>query len=117
MEGFFRKYGELTAVLVDNYEGVAHGMETLIGKGYRRIALVTIETEMAHMKDRLHAYCDVLRRHNIPEEHRLVKIIPYNSDHERALEEVEGLLSGAGTDIDAVFFLTNYLCFLVIECI
>ena len=92
-------------------------MPEIIYEKKGRIALVTIETEMAHMKDRLHAYCDVLRRHNIPEEHRLVKIIPYNSDHERALEEVEGLLSGAGTDIDAVFFLTNYLGVLGIEVI
>jgi LacI family transcriptional regulator len=117
IDRYFPQHDEIPAVLVDNYEGVAHGMETLIEKGYRKIALVTIETEMAHMKDRLRAYCDVLRSHDIPEEHRLVKIIPYNSDHEKALEEVEGLLSGAGNNIDAVFFLTNYLGVLGIEAI
>jgi LacI family transcriptional regulator len=117
IDRYFPQHTEIPSVLVDNYEGVAHGMETLIAKGYRKIALVSIETEMAHMKDRQKAYCDVLRRHNIPEEHRLVKIIPYHIDHEKALEEIETLLKGAGTEIDAVFFLTNYLGVLGIEAI
>jgi LacI family transcriptional regulator len=117
IDRYFPQHGEIPAVLVDNYGGVARGMETLIAKGYRKIALVTIETEMAHMKDRLRAYCEVLRRHGIPEEDRHVKIIPYNSDHEKALQEVESLLSGAGSAIDAVFFLTNYLGVLGIEAI
>ncbi|GGA89794.1 LacI family DNA-binding transcriptional regulator [Puia dinghuensis] len=117
IDRYFPQHEEIPSVLVDNYEGVSRGMEALIAKGYRKIALVTIETEMAHMKDRLRAYCDVLKRHGIAEEHSRVKIIPYNSDHEKALEEVERLLSGAGTDIDAVFFLTNYLGVLGIEVI
>jgi LacI family transcriptional regulator len=117
IDRYFPQYDEIPAVLVDNYEGVAHGMEALIQKGYRKIALVTIETEMAHMKDRLYAYYDVLRHHGIAEDQRLVKIIPYNSDHEKALGEVEELLAGAGSTIDAVFFLTNYLGVLGIEVI
>lgn len=117
IDRYFPQHTDIPSVLVDNYEGVAHGMEALIAKGYRRIALVSIETEMAHMKDRQRAYCDVLRRRNIPEEHRLVKIVPYNIDHEKALEEIETLLKGAGSEIDAVFFLTNYLGVLGIEAI
>jgi LacI family transcriptional regulator len=117
IDRYFPQHAEIPSVLVDNYEGVSRGMEALIERGYRRIALVSIETEMAHMKDRQRAYCDVLRRHNIPEEHRMVKIIPYHIDHEKALEEVEDLLSRAGSEIDAVFFLTNYLGVLGIETI
>ncbi|HEY6901543.1 MAG TPA: LacI family DNA-binding transcriptional regulator, partial [Puia sp.] len=60
IDRYFPQHDEIPAVLVDNYEGVARGMECLIGKGYRKVALVTIETEMAHMKDRVQAYCDVL---------------------------------------------------------
>jgi len=104
-------------VLVDNYEGVSRGMEYLFSKGYRKIALVTIETEMAHMKDRLTAYCDVLNRHGVASQDRIVKIVPYSSDHDAALNEVTDLLAGAGTTFDAVFFLTNYLGVLGIEAI
>ncbi|HWB92504.1 MAG TPA: LacI family DNA-binding transcriptional regulator [Puia sp.] len=117
IDRYFPQHDEIPAVLVDNYEGVSRGMDYLLGKGYRKIALVTIETEMAHMKDRLRAYNDALIRHGITADDRLVRIVPYNSDHEAALTEVVKLLSSAGTDVDAVFFLTNYLGVLGIEAI
>ena len=117
IDRYFPLHEEIPAVLVDNYEGVARGMEYLIEKGYRKVALITIETEMAHMKDRLQAYCDVLGRHHLKGETSLVKIVPYNSDKEAALKEIEQVLAGAGSTIDAVFFLTNYLGVLGIEAI
>jgi LacI family transcriptional regulator len=117
VDRYFPQHEEIPAVLVDNYEGVSRGMEYLYDKGYRKIALVTIETEMAHMKDRIRAYSDVLSRHGVQPDERLVRIVPYNSDRESALKEVLQLLSASGTDIDAVFFLTNYLGVLGIEAI
>jgi LacI family transcriptional regulator len=118
IDRYFPQYDEIPAVLVDNYEGVSRGMEYLFSKGYRKIALVTIETEMAHMKDRLRAYCDVLNRHGVASQDRIVKIVPYSSDHDVALNEVTELLAGgAGKTFDAVFFLTNYLGVLGIEAI
>jgi LacI family transcriptional regulator len=117
IDRYFPQHDEIPAVLVDNYEGVARGMEYLFSKGYGKIALVTIETEMAHMKDRLRAYCDVLNRHGVASEDRIVRIVPYNSDHEAALAAVTDLLAGAGEAFDAVFFLTNYLGVLGIEAI
>ncbi len=117
IDRYFPQHDEIPAVLVDNYEGVSGGMEYLIGKGYRKVVLVTIETEMAHMKDRLRAYYDVLNRHGIAPVDGFVKVVPYESDRETALKEVEDLLAGAGTAFDAVFFLTNYLGVLGIEAI
>lgn len=117
IDRYFPQHEEIPAVLVDNYEGVSHGMEYLIGKGYRKIALVSIETEMAHMKDRLHAYSDVLKRHGIPVAEELINIVPYNAGHDKSFEQVRELLRGAGSTIDAVFFLTNYLGVLGIEAI
>ncbi|HVS94836.1 MAG TPA: substrate-binding domain-containing protein [Puia sp.] len=117
IDRYFPAHTEIPAVLVDNYEGVSRGMEYLLGKGYSRIALVTIETEMAHMKDRVRAYRDALDRHRLEVQDRFIRIVPYNSDHEAALQEVTQLLSGAGVVFDAVFFLTNYLGVLGIEVI
>lgn len=117
IDRYFPQHEEIPAVLVDNYEGVSHGMEYLFSKGYRKVALVTIETEMAHMKDRLRAYSDVLNRHGVQPDERLMKIVPYSSSHEAALEIVTKTLSSAGSEIDAVFFLTNYLGVLGIEAI
>ena len=117
IDRYFPHHEEIPAVLVDNYEGVAEGMEYLVDKGYRKIALVTIEADMAHMKDRLRAYYDVLERRHIPIDDHRVATIPYNSDREGALTAIKSLLSGAGDTIDAVFFLTNYLGVLGIEAI
>jgi LacI family transcriptional regulator len=117
IDRYFPQHEEIPAVLVDNYEGVARGTEYLIAKGYSKIALITIETEMAHMKDRLQAYYDVLNRNGIKAEDALVKIVPYNSGKEAALHEIEQVLAGAGSSVDAVFFLTNYLGVLGIEAI
>lgn len=117
IDRYFPQHDEIPAVLVNNYEGVTRGTEYLISKGYRKIALITIETEMAHMKDRVRAYCDVLKQHGVSGEGHQVKIIPYNSSKEAALHEIESVLSGAGNSVDAVFFLTNYLGVLGIEVI
>jgi LacI family transcriptional regulator len=117
IDRYFPEHDEIPAVLVDNYEGVAKGTEYLIGKGYSKIALVTIENEMAHMKDRLQAYYDVLSRHGIAVDQALISTVPYHAGRENSLEQIRNLLKGAGTSIDAVFFLTNYLGVLGIEAI
>ncbi len=117
IDRYFPEHDEIPAVLVDNFEGVAKGTEFLIEKGYRKIGLVSIEADMAHMKDRLAGYYDVLRRHGIPDQQGRVKIVPYHADREAALAMISELLDGAGRDIDAVFFLTNYLGVLGIEAI
>jgi len=115
IDRYFPDHEEIPSVLVDNYEGVVEGMEYLIGKGYRKIALLTIEVDMAHMHDRLQAYHDTLNRHGIPVEPRLVKEIPYNYVREAALDEVTDFLSANQGQVDALFFLTNYLGVLGIE--
>ncbi len=117
IDRYFPEFNEIPAVLVDNYEGVAAGTEYLVGKGYRKIAIVTIENEMAHMKDRLRAYYDVLRRHDIAVDETLVNIVPYHAGRDKSLQQIQDLFKGAGTSIDAVFFLTNYLGVLGIEAI
>jgi LacI family transcriptional regulator len=115
IDRYFPEHEEIPSVLVDNYAGVAEGMEYLISRGYQSIGLVTIEADMAHMHDRLQAYYDTLRKHDMPQDRRLVRQVPYGYVHEAALEEVEDFLKGNGKDCDALFFLTNYLGVLGIE--
>jgi LacI family transcriptional regulator len=115
VDRYFPPHDDIPYVLVDNYRGVTEGMDCLISKGYRKIALVTIEVTMAHMKDRLDAYYDALIRNKITPVGEWVKLIPYGCVRETALEEIKELLSGKRADIDAVFFLTNYLGVLGIE--
>ena len=117
IDRYFPQHTEIPYVLVDNYGGVTDGMQYLIGKGYRKIALVTVEADMAHMKDRLQAYYDVLGIHGIGTEEMIIKMIPYVNERETALQEIVSFLSDSRDKIDAVFFLTNYLGVLGIEAI
>lgn len=117
IDRYFPQFEDIPSVLVDNYGGVSRGMAYLVEKGYRKIALITIEVEMAHMKDRLQAYYDSLQQNNLPADPELVKLIPYGSDSDHALQEIIGFLSENRGKIDAVFFLTNYLGVLGIEAI
>jgi LacI family transcriptional regulator len=117
IDRYFPQHEEIPSVLADNYQGVCLGMEYLIRKGYHKIAFVSIDVDMAHMKDRLQAYYDTLKRHDIPLNQAWVRLIPYSCIRETALGDIEELLSGAGRGIDAVFFLTNYLGVLGIEAI
>ncbi|WP_431215185.1 hypothetical protein ACQ86N_10960 [Puia sp. P3] len=39
------------------------------------------------MRDRVRAYCDVLKQHGVSSEGHQVKIIPYNSSKEGALQK------------------------------
>jgi LacI family transcriptional regulator len=117
VDRYFPQYEDIPYVLVDNYGGVLEGMEYLIAKGYRKIGLVTIEADMAHMKDRLKAYYESLNRHGIDPDPQWVKLIPYERIRESALQDIMEFLTGNLKEIDAVFFLTNYLGVLGIEAI
>jgi LacI family transcriptional regulator len=117
VDRYFPQFDDIPYVLVDNYGGVSEGMEYLIAKGYRKIGLVTIEADMAHMKDRLDAYYEALKRNGIVVDPLLVKLIPYERVRESALQDIMEFLTSNPAEIDAVFFLTNYLGVLGIEAI
>ncbi|MHA4811628.1 LacI family DNA-binding transcriptional regulator [Flavitalea flava] len=117
VDRYFPHHENIPSVLVDNYAGVTNGMEFLIGKGYRKIALVSIEVDMAHMHDRLDAYYDTLKKNNIAVDDRIIKLIPYGCVGETALQQITELFAGHRDQIDAVFFLTNYLGMVGIEVI
>lgn len=117
VDRYFPQHTGIPYVLVDNYGGVSEGMEYLVAKGYRKIGLVTIEADMAHMKDRLNAYYDALSRNGITPDQELVKVIPYEHVRENALQDILDFLCGSARELDAVFFLTNYLGVLGIEAI
>jgi LacI family transcriptional regulator len=101
-------------VLVNNYEGVMKGMEHLIEKGYRRIGFVTVDLELVQMKERLKAYHDCLENQNLP--HDLVLTLPYDEAKEGGIQQVTDFLKNT-TDLEAVFFATNYLGLLGLESI
>ncbi len=72
---------------------------------------VTIEVDMAHMHDRLQAYYDALRKHNITIDPRLVRQVPYGYIREAALGEIEDFFTDEGkTAMPYSFSPTTWAC-------
>jgi LacI family transcriptional regulator len=97
---------EVPYVLVDNGDGVKQGMVHMIDKGYRRIAFVTVDLDQIQMQEREMAYRECVQEYKLPEEYILK--LPYTIKPEAAIEKISIFISSI-SDLDAVFFATNYL--------
>jgi len=103
-------------VLADNYQSVYDTIGKLVSKGFKNIGVVTVDLSMINMLQRMSGYKDALKEHKIHFRKELVKVIPFDAPREKAMEAVGDFLQ-AGQDMDAVFFLTNYLGILGLECL
>lgn len=99
-------------VLLDNKDGVTKGMKYLLKKGYKRIGFVTVDLEQVQMKQRKEAYEKIQKENGNP---KLILNIPFAYRREQALEKINEFIKT--NDLDAVFFATNYLGILGLECI
>lgn len=102
-------------VLVNNYEGVMKGMAHVIEKGYRRIGFVTVGLDLVQMEDRLKAYQDSMSKAGLSTDN-LVLALKYEEDKEQGIHNVTSFIQNT-TDLEAVFFATNYLGLLGLESI
>ena len=102
-------------VLVNNYEGVMKGMAHLIEKGYRRIGFVTVDLNLVQMEERLKAYQDSMHKAGLATDN-LVLSLKYEEDKELGIHQVTSFIQNT-TDLEAVFFATNYLGLLGLESI
>ena len=103
-------------VLVDNYRSVYDTVAKMAESGLRNIGVVTIDLAMINMEQRMDGYKDALKAAKIPFRKELVRIIPFDTPREKAMEEVGNFLQG-DQEMDAVFFLTNYLGIVGLECL
>jgi LacI family transcriptional regulator len=71
---------------------------------------------MINMELRMNGYKDALKASKVPFRKELVKIIPFDANREKAMEAVGEFLTGE-QPLDAVFFLTNYLGIVGLECL
>jgi LacI family transcriptional regulator len=102
-------------VLVNNYEGVMKGMAHVIDKGYRRIGFVTVDLNLVQMEERLKAYHDSMDKAGLTTDD-LVLTLKYEEDKEIGIQQVTSFIQNT-TDLEAVFFATNYLGLLGLESI
>jgi LacI family transcriptional regulator len=94
-------------VTVDNFRGAYQATEYLIRNGYKRIGLVTVDSEQVQMKNRYSGFVRVLAEHGITPEPGLVLPIPFEMGHDGSVDSISRFISNQKPD--AVFFTTNYL--------
>lgn len=96
---------ETSNVMVNNYEAAYDAIFHFIQNGFKNIAMVTLKSDQVQMMERVEGYTDALKRiKGTP----LIKEIIYHDKKEHSIWEIEVFLR-THTEIDAVFFATNYI--------
>ncbi|HVY74871.1 MAG TPA: substrate-binding domain-containing protein [Puia sp.] len=96
------------AVLINNYQAAYQAVEHLIRNGSNKIAMMTYDTDMEHMKERVRGYKTALADNNIKfDESWLVKV----SYQDLAKQVKAGIqqLTGSKLRVNGFFFATNSL--------
>jgi LacI family transcriptional regulator len=99
---------DICHVAVDNYRGAREAVSLLVGKGYRRIGIVTLESSQTQMREREQGFRDAMSDQGLEVTEGRVLHIPFDSTDGQASLEISGMLYRE-SDMDAVFFTTNYL--------
>jgi LacI family transcriptional regulator len=95
-------------VTVDNFKGSYEAVDLLVRKGRRRIGLVTIDSNQVQMREREAGYLAALSDRGIAHVPERILRIPFETA-ENSLSKALAYMLDSQTDLDAVFFTTNYL--------
>lgn len=94
------------SVVIDNEEASFDASIELINNGFKNIAFITMASSQTQMKDRLSGYKRAIANHNL---NPMILEISYNDiTNERGYEYIKDFINNH-SDLDAVFFATNYL--------
>lgn len=94
------------SVVIDNEEASFDASTELINNGFKNIAFITMASSQTQMKDRLSGYKRAIANHNL---NPMVLEISYNDiTNERGYKYIKDFINNY-SDLDAVFFATNYL--------
>ena len=108
---------DVAHVMVNNYDGVLAAMKHLIGKGYKKIAYITVNLPLIQMQQRFEAYQDALQQVESGRQKpkKIVLELDYNATKEEIMRQISSFIREQ--EPDAVLFATNYLGIVGLECI
>ncbi len=104
-----RYFNELTTnyVILDNFAASYDAISHLIKNGYRKIGMISYESTLIHMQERVRGYVEAMKANNLENEIR-IEVVRYkhlNSDTNKAFKK----LTEGEDKINALFFATNTL--------
>jgi LacI family transcriptional regulator len=107
---------DLSHVILDNFKGAYEITSMLIRKGHKKIAFITIKSEMAQMRDRLQGYLASLQEHGLDFENENLLKLDFKVANSGNYSEIDHFIK-KNKKITAIFFATNYLGILGLESI
>jgi len=95
-------------VTVDNYGSSRKGVELMLDKGSKTVAIINLDSDQLPMQERQKGYTDALRAWGLAAGPELVLKVPFPLAQDRTVAAISGFLQ-AHPEIDGLFFTTNYL--------
>lgn len=94
-------------VTVDNFKGAYDATSYLAQRGYKRIGLITTDSEQVQMRERREGYEKALLDAGLAVDAGLILRLTFHEDKEHSVGLISSLISAEKPD--ALFFTTNYL--------
>ncbi|WP_375444954.1 LacI family DNA-binding transcriptional regulator [uncultured Fibrella sp.] len=95
-------------VALDNYKSIYTGVQHLLDSGYRRIGLISFDTDLFHINERVKGYRAALTENQIPFANTWLKTlgqVTYKAEMAQAIQE----LRAGKQPVDAILFASNAL--------
>ena len=92
-------------VVIDNFNSTNKAILHLIQNGYKNIAFITIDSDQTQMTDRLAGYEKAVEKYELK---KYIKKVDFHAADQENINEIISFLHN-NSDIDAVFFSTNYI--------
>jgi len=96
---------DVDCVVVDNFSGTGKAIRHLIEQGYHHTAMITLDSEQIQMTERERGYRQAMADAGLTP---IVKKIRYHEQKDKQVSDIAAMLNQY-SQIDALFFATNYL--------
>lgn len=98
----------LNYIGIDNFAATFDAVNMLVGKGRKRIGLVTYQTGLFHVLERNRGFSEALTQAGMPADESLIRRVSLQNIRDGVEKGLEAMLN-APQPIDAVLFTTNIL--------
>lgn len=98
---------DLNTVMIDNRSASYKAVRLLIENGYKKIGMVSYDTNLSHMQNRTAGYKDALQESGIKIDENLIRKVSYNSFTQDVLASLDYYLNAKKPLVDALFLATN----------
>ncbi len=98
---------DLNAVMIDNRNASFKAVQLLLEKGYKKIGMISYDTSLSHMQNRIAGYKDALRESGIEVNEKLIRKVSYDSFTNDVFGSLDYFLKAKKPLVDALFLATN----------